>query len=188
MSIVETIRVKIKEAVVSRNEFERDILKVALGEIQTAQSRKPSNKNQYKKDAADNFVMHIIPEEMPDEEAIKVIRKMVENIDYTKEIYMRSPAVSDNDFSAKMANLNKEKEILKQFIPRQATKEEIKTFIREGTPEVIKNILLAKSDGQATGLLIKTLKEYKMNVDGKTASEIVKELRETVERKDSENG
>jgi len=178
MSIVETIKTRIKIAMVEGNIPERDILKVALGEIQTEQMRKPSNKNQYKKDLFDPFVLHIIPEDMPDEEAIKIIRKIIENIDYTKEIYMRSPAVSDQHWTEKKEKLDKEKEILSTLLPKETTKKDIENFIDICDPEVLKNILLAKSDGQAIGSLMKALKEAKINANGKMVGEIVKKMRE----------
>ena len=74
---------------------------------------------------------------------------------------------------ARYVTLLEENEILKGLLPAVASIEDVKAALAP----VLDQIKSAKSDGQATGVAMKTLKEAKLACDGNTVKEIVAELR-----------
>ena len=158
MSLTETIKIKILESIKSGNHATRNILKVALGEIQTLESRNGS---------------------ITEEEAVKAVRKIIDGNKYSIEILMQSPAISDIESSKQINILRQENQILGGLLPAQITKEELLGFFQSSPISVINDIIAAPNDGKAIGLAMKFIKENKISVDGKRVAEIVKEIRTT---------
>jgi uncharacterized protein YqeY len=103
---------------------------------------------------------------LKDEEIHKVIKKTVEGIDETLKY------VKEGE------NYNKlvaEKQILSNLLPQYLSKEAVLAVLNE----IVIDLKAAKSDGQATGVAMKLIKEKKLSVDGKVVSEAVKEIRTT---------
>lgn len=73
----------------------------------------------------------------------------------------------------RLTALKEENEILKGFLPTTASDEEIKVILAT----VIDQIKAAKSDGQATGVAMKAIKESKLAVDGNAIKALVATLR-----------
>ena len=102
---------------------------------------------------------------LTEEQEANVLKKMLKNNDETLGLL---PADD-----ARYAVLIEENEILKGLLPAVASIEDVKAALAP----VLDQIKLAKSDGQATGVAMKTLKEAKLACDGNIVKEIVAELR-----------
>lgn len=98
---------------------------------------------------------------LSDEEVCKIIRKTVQGIE---EMLVYKPG----DYA-----LETEKEILSELLPAQLSREELVSLLSVKLTE----LKSAKSDGQATGIGMKYLKEQGKLADGKDVTEVVKGLR-----------
>ena len=77
------------------------------------------------------------------------------------------------DQAKKVEELDEEYAYLDLLLPKSLGIEEIKAAL----VSVVADLKSAKSDGQATGLAMKTLKQLKLTVLGNDVSQAVKELR-----------
>jgi len=156
MSLVETIKAKILDAVKNGKEIERDILKLALGEIQTIESREGS---------------------ITDEKAEKAIRKIIEGNNEMLVAIFRANADDKN----RAPRLNTEIIILESLLPKIWDEYQLKAYLHNGSDENVRlcrDIVAAKNDGQATGQAMKILKAKNLPVDGKTVVSVVKQIRD----------
>ena len=104
---------------------------------------------------------------LTEEQEANVLKKMLKSNEETLGLL----GVRADD--ARYVALLEENEILKRFLPTIASIEDVKAAL----VPVLDQIKLAKSDGQATGIAMKTIKEVKLACDGNTVKEIVAELR-----------
>lgn len=97
MSLVEDIKGQVKDAMKSGDTVARDILRLALGEIQTAEARKASA--------------------LTDEEASAAVRKLIKSNEETLGL--------SADNAERSAALKKEIEVLAALLPKQMSVEDI---------------------------------------------------------------
>ena len=159
------------EARKSKNELAKNVLSVALGDIQVQEGR-----------AAQKG-------EVTDGQAEKIIQKLIKSNQETMDAWnsRKGQVVTIGGYvelgsdGARYAALKLENEILTKLLPKTCTKEEIKDFlVNVGTfwpVRFIDKLKEAKSNGQATGLAMKELASLEGSKDGKVVAEIVKELR-----------
>lgn len=138
------LRDAIKTAMREKNALARTILKVALGEIGTVESREGKD--------------------LPDADAIKIVRKLVKSNEQTLE------ATTDEDTRAK---LTRENEILEALLPQAMGVDDIVAALAEVT-DAIKG---AKADGPAMGVAMKTLKASGAVVESRDVNAAVRQIR-----------
>lgn len=97
MSLVEDIKGQVKDAMKSGDTVARDILRLALGEIQTAEARKAAS--------------------LSDEEAGAAVRKLIKSNEETLSL--------SEDNAERAATLKKEIQVLTALLPKQLSVEEI---------------------------------------------------------------
>ena len=150
--LLDTIKARIKSAMLSKNESERNILRVLLGEAQTFESRQGS---------------------IADEHIIKLAKKIITNNN-------ESIGVLGKD-DKRAEPLLKENEILSSLLPKEMTLQEIEAFLNGigGNAPIggDTDIRAAKNDGQAVGVAMKALKNAGLVADGRLVGEAVKKMR-----------
>jgi uncharacterized protein len=151
MSIKEKLQTRIKECMRSGNSFERDVLKTVLGEIQGKEMAQGKG--------------------MSEEACEKVFKKFKQGVEDT----LKSMAEDGRDIANVEADMNKEISIYDQYIPKTLSLFEVISFLTASIHN--QAIMDAKSDGQATGIAMKAIKEEGLPVDGKDVSVAVKTLR-----------
>jgi uncharacterized protein len=104
--LVETIRARAKEAMKARREVEREILRVALGEIQTEEARGTT---------------------MGDAEAERIIRKIIKNNRETLDLTTEAD---------KQAVLREEVAVLESLLPQRLGVEQIVAALGEVAAEI----------------------------------------------------
>jgi len=103
--------------------------------------------------------------ELSEEQAQKIVRKLIASNEETI-------AASEG---ADHSRLVEENAILDSLLPKMWDADEIKAFL--SAEAVLASIQAASNDGAATGAAMKALKSESAPVDGKTVSQIVRELR-----------
>jgi uncharacterized protein len=142
--IVDDIKKQITQAMRDRDSPRRDLLKVLLGEFQTASAR--------------------TGEAMDDEQAQRIIRKMVKSNHEMIELSNRPEATEQ---------AKAELVILESLLPKTLSVDEIISAL-----EPVKDaVIAAGNDGQATGVAMKHLKPSGAVVEGKDVSQAVKRMR-----------
>lgn len=99
-----------------------------------------------------------------DEDVIKVIKKVIEGNDESMKVSPSTVLIEENN-------------ILKEYLPKFWTHQEIESFFLNHDDPIFESIRDAKSDGQATGIAMKALKCVNAPVDGKSVNEIVRKIR-----------
>jgi uncharacterized protein YqeY len=146
--MIDTLRQRVLAATKARNTFERDLLKVALGDLQSAQAMQD--------------------EPLSDKQSQQIIRKMVKSTEETAAGFdERGDAASAEKARAELA-------ILRELLPQTLTPEQIATSL--GT--VREAIVAAPNDGAATGVAMKHLKAGGAAVDGKDVAAAVRTIRQ----------
>lgn len=148
--IVHDIRAQLVTSMREKDEVKKNILRIILGDLSTSEVRsgKPST----------------------DDDARRIIKKLIESNVETLKFCADRP----ENFS----KLTRENSILSSFLPKTLSKEDINSYIYLSSTMITSEIKGAKSDGQATGILVKWLKLNNYgHFDGIVAAEAVKELR-----------
>jgi uncharacterized protein YqeY len=154
--LVETLRLKITAAVRSRDFATRDVLRVALGEIQTLGSK----------------AGRATP--VSDEEAQKIIRKMVTNNREMIGSYdIRSVPENATVIAVSVEKLRTENAILESLLPKSLAPDEIRVKL-EGLQSQLAE---AKSEGQAVGIAMKFFKAQGATVSGDDVKTVVTSMR-----------
>lgn len=156
--LIDELRSQMISALKSGDEIKKNILRVVLGDFSTIEARNSGN-----------------PTKVSQEDSVrKIVKKLIEgNIETLKFCSPSSDAAS---------KLTTENTILSALLPKTLTKEEIKGYINFSSTMIVSDIKGARSDGQATGVLIKWLKQSEINnFEGSIISEIVKEIRSDVQ-------
>lgn len=141
--LADEIKTRMFAAMKAGRIVEKEILRVALGEIQTAASRK---------------------DKLTEDEVAAIVRKLVKSNQETLEL-----STSDEQ----KTTLKDENDILESLLPKALGPGEV----AQALDAVREAIRAAGSDGQATGIAMKTLKGLGITVDGKLVTEVVKKLR-----------
>lgn len=139
---------RIKQAMRDGNTVEKEVLRVALGDIQTGEAREGGASGAAESDAA----------------AIAIVRKLIKSITET--------AAQTADASAR-ATLEAELVVLGSLLPRSLSVDELVAKLEPKKAA----LLAAPSDGAATGLAVKALKADGIDAGGKDVTEAVKRLR-----------
>lgn len=142
--LADEIKVRMFAAMKAGRIVEKEILRVALGEIQTAASRRD--------------------EPLTDDDARGIVRKLVKSNRETLDL-STSPE--------QKATLGEEIAILEALLPTSLDA----AGVAQALESVKDAIRAAASDGQATGIAMKTLKAQGTTVDGKLVGDVVKKLR-----------
>jgi len=145
--LIETIKRRIKEAMLEKDAVTRDILRVAIGEIQTAEARGG---------------------DIGDAEAEKILRKLVKSNQETLAAIGDDPAKQDQTLQ-----LRRELEILEDVLPRILSLPDVEIALAA----VSEQIREAAGDGPAMGVAMKYLKGEGAAVDGQTVSQAVRNIR-----------
>jgi uncharacterized protein YqeY len=147
--LIEKIKEQIIDAMRNKDNVKRDILKVALGEIQTLESRQ--NK-------------------ISEEECIRIVNKIIED-----NIEMMHHYVGNTEKVHKFLLENK---ILETLIPKTLSITEMESWLDLSSDCTLKYIQKASSDGEAIGIAMKFFKVRKgISVNGKDVAEMVKKIR-----------
>lgn len=144
MSLLQTIKNQVIQAMKAKDTLTRDVLRVLQGDIEMHHTR--------------------TGEHMTDDEAQKVVRKLIKSNQETL-------AVKPDDAAAE--KLNREIAILEALLPRTLSVEEIVAALAP----VQADIKAAGNDGQATGVAMKHLKPQGLAVEGKDVSAAVMQIR-----------
>ena len=142
--LTDDIKSQVMQAMRNKDTHRRDLLKVVLGELQTAAARTG--------DALD------------DEQAQKIIRKIVKSTQEMIELSNRPEAVEQAKAELVM---------LESLLPRTLSVDEIVAALQP----VADGVRSAGNDGQATGVAMKHLKSTGAAVEGKDVGAAVKQMR-----------
>lgn len=145
--LVDTIKKRVRQAMLDRNELEKGVLRVALGDLQTEEARKG---------------------ELSDADAERILRKMVKSNRETHQA-LAGHADKANDLEV----LDKELAILESLLPKTLSAEETEATLAP----IADQLRAAEKDGMATGLAMKHLKATGVNVDGKIVAQVVAAMR-----------
>ncbi|HYT90207.1 MAG TPA: GatB/YqeY domain-containing protein [Gemmataceae bacterium] len=143
------LQAKLKEAVKSRNDLARDLLRVILGEVSTLRAR--SGK------------------EPTEAEIHSIIRKMLNNNNETRRELEQHGQTAHEAYD----HLARENGYLETLLPRTLDQAAI---LKELEP-ITAAVKGAKNDGQATGVAMKHLKQKGLAVLGEDVAAVVKQLR-----------
>src|SRR5579859_7578745 len=149
MSFKAKVREKFEEAKRAGNRETRDVLSVILGDISTAEAR--------------------TGKEAPDADVEKLLRKMVESNTETLS-QLKSHQRADDP---RAVVLEREIVFLKSLLPQTLDAQAIVKALEPVRAEIV----IAKSDGQATGIAMKHIKSLSLNAQGQDVSAAVKEIR-----------
>jgi uncharacterized protein len=147
--LVEELKKRITTAMKDGDTVARDVLRLALGEIQMAEVRRAEAGK---------------ADKLTDEEAAGVLRKLVKSNEETL-------GLSGEGESA--VTLKKEIEILTSLLPKQMSVDEIVAALASQ----VDAIKAAKADGQAVGVAMKHLKSTGASVTGNDVQTAVKKIR-----------
>lgn len=139
---------RIKQAMRDGNTVEKEVLRVALGDIQTGEAREGGALGEAESDAA----------------AIAIVRKLIKSITDTAAQTAAGPDKT---------TLEAELEVLRSLLPRSLSVDELVARLEPKRAA----LLAAPSDGAATGLAVKALKAEGVDAGGKDVTEAVKRLR-----------
>ena len=153
MTISEKIKERIILAMKAKNEIEKNILRVALGDIQSFSSKNGS-----------------IAEENEIKIISSIIQKNKETMDLLHDKSNENTLTENLKEKAIVEKLSAENVILKDLLPEFMTEREILDFILS-MKDKIENI---KNVGQVIGLVIKSLKAENKVFNGSLVSSLVK--------------
>jgi uncharacterized protein YqeY len=146
--LIDDIKKQVATAMKSGDAVARDILRLALGEIQTAEARKNA--------------------QATEDEAAAAVRKLIKSNEETLSL------AGDGELGAERAGtLRREIEVLAALLPKQLSVDDIVGALASEHDA----IRAAKSDGQATGIAMKHLKASGASVSGNDVGAAVKKLR-----------
>lgn len=146
--LVEDIKKQVAAAMKSGDTVARDILRLALGEIQTAEARKNAAAT--------------------DDEAAAAVRKLIKSNEETLSLS------GEGQDAGRGATLRRGIEVLSALLPKQLSVSDIVTALASERDA----IRAAKNDGQATGIAMKALKAAgRAGVSGNDVAAAVKTIR-----------
>jgi uncharacterized protein YqeY len=146
---VQEAKVRLKKAVIDKNESEKNILRVLLTEIETLELKKGKTPT--------------------DRDCHFVVYKLAS---INESVITQAKTQNNNTLIEK---LEAENVILNTLAPKLWTREEIIKFLTDNN--LIEKIKQAKDDGPAIGLTMKAINNANAPVMGETIKTIVEELR-----------
>jgi len=149
--LADQIKTAMFQAMKDKDKIAKEILRLASGEIQSAESRKGRG--------------------LTEAEVEQVLRKLIKSNKETMD--NATDNLIEEEAQVVKNVLIQEIEVLEKFLPKTLSQEEIK----EKLQSVVDDIREAKSDGQATGVAMKFLKSSGALVQGNDVSAVVSALR-----------
>jgi uncharacterized protein YqeY len=146
--ITDEIKARMLAAMQGRDAVAKNILGLALGEIQTAEAR--ANRA------------------LGEDEAMAVVRKLVKSNEETL-----GHVAHEKDDPSRAADLKREIEVLSSLLPKALSAD----AVAEALGPVTEALRAAKSDGQAMGVAMKHLKASGAVVESAAVQEAVKKVR-----------
>jgi len=150
MNTKETLRQSLIMAMKEKRNDEKDILRVALGEIQSVESREGS---------------------ITEEKCQKILKKIVDSNKQNLDKY------SDNMTDEQKEKMEKENEILEKFITKTMTKDQIIFRLYIAGSPIVLQIEQEPNVGKCIGMAMKYFNSYGDPVDGKVVAEAVREMK-----------
>lgn len=150
MTLVDTLRTQIKQAMRDKDSVRRDILKLALSEI-TSQAAMG---------------------EVTEERAEKLVRKIVENNQESIAALAKRDSGSDRE---KLEQLECENKILEELLPKEWSVADVQSFIEKAG--LAESIAAAQNDGQAMGIAMKAIKSEGAAARGNVVNQVIRSLR-----------
>ncbi|MEM6757296.1 MAG: GatB/YqeY domain-containing protein [Planctomycetota bacterium] len=145
--MIDELKQRVLAATKARNTFERDLLKVVLGDLQSAQA--------------------LQAQPLDEKQAQQIVRKMVKSTEETAAGYeSRGDTAGVEKAQAELA-------VLRSMLPQTLSPEQITAQLEP----VADAIRAAPNDGAATGVAMKHLKGAGAAVDGKDVASTVRALR-----------
>lgn len=145
--MIDTLRQRILAATKARNTFERDLFKVVLGDLQSAQA--------------------LQADPLDEKQAQQIVRKMAKSTEETIAGY------ETRGDAAGLEKARAELTVLKSLLPQTLSAAEIAARL-EAVADAVR---AAPNDGAATGVAMKHLKGQGAVVDGKDVAQAVRDLR-----------
>jgi uncharacterized protein YqeY len=143
------LHAKLVEAMKAKDDLVKDMLRVILGEVSTRKAR--------------------TGKEPRDDEVHGIIRSMMtNNAETRKELEQRGQTAHES-----YVRLGRENAYLETLLPKTLDRD----AIRKELEPIAAELKAAKSDGQATGLAVKHLKQKGLTVLGEDVAAVVKQLR-----------
>ncbi|MEO7109223.1 MAG: GatB/YqeY domain-containing protein [Polyangiaceae bacterium] len=142
--ILDVIKERAKKAMIEKDSVARDILRLAQGEIQTAEARNEKP--------------------VTDDEAAGIVRKLVKS---------NTETMAKSEDAEQKKILAQENAVLEALLPKAMSHDEILAALAP----VHAAIKEAKTDGQATGVAMKQLKQVGATAGGTEVAAVVKALR-----------
>jgi len=146
MSLKDELKVQIRKATLAKDTFTNSILKVILGEIELAESRKGS---------------------ITEQESQKIVSKLVESNKETLAVMKTT--------DARYQVLVDENTLMETLIPKSLNKEEVMEMIKSDE-ELYNNILSSNHAGKSIGAAMKLFKANGTTINGKDVSACVMEI------------
>jgi uncharacterized protein YqeY len=152
MSLEETIQARIKQAMREKDEVTRDVLRVALGQIQLEASSAATT----------------------EEQKLAVVRKLIKSNQITLASMGERPRAEwSAEWTSNAEKLSREVTLLEGLLPQTWSEEQISAFIRDNGIDVTSQ----KSDGQAMGAVMQELKKAAAPVESARVKSAVEGLR-----------
>lgn len=155
--LLDQIKQQMTRAMRDKDGVAKNILGLAVGEIQTAEAR--ANRP------------------LSDDEAAAVVRKLLKSNEETLTLALtRESSGGPTVDAAPSAALRREIEVLSALLPKALSAEAVQQALASA-PAVADAIRAAKSEGQAMGAAMKHLKSSGAAVDAETVKQAVQKLR-----------
>lgn len=154
MSIINEVKQEIKKAMKEKNTIKKDVLKLILGKSEELAKEKIIKE----KGDLSNI-------EISDEVVITALNKELKQLTQTKTILEENNKIDSSLYNETILKL----EIVKSYLPKQMTEEELTQKIEE--------IINSIGDKNNRGLIMKTvMQELKGKADGKLINQKVQEI------------
>ena len=138
---------------VKQNTLDKDVLRVILGETQTVEMRTKAK--------------------ISDDGVVSIVKKMLSNnLEAIKAIEVPRIGLEAADSNTKR-KLEAENIILNSLLPKTIDLEKIKSILDPHVSE----LMIAKSDGSATGMAMKIIKESGNAVNGADVATVIRKIR-----------
>jgi uncharacterized protein YqeY len=148
--ITDALRKRTTQAMKEKDDVAKDVLRLALGEIQTAEAR--------------------AGRAVTEEEAVAIVRKLVKS---NEETLAAGGASGDAADGPRATTLRREIALLTELLPATLTVPQIVLALASQTEA----LRAAKGDGQATGIAMRHLKTTGAAFDGTDVTAAVKQIR-----------
>jgi uncharacterized protein YqeY len=143
------LQAKLQDAIKTRDDLARDLLRVIMGEVSTRRAR--------------------AGKEPADEEIRKIIRALIASNNETRQELEKRGQTAHEAYQ----RLAQENSYLETLLPKTLDR----TAIAAELKAIAADLKSAKNDGQATGIAVKHLKQKGLTVQGEDVAAVVKQMR-----------